>query len=235
MSRLTRPEGVELWLKYHDDPAPVKGVDSFTEEEMKDLATGACGAMLAMQVPSVSGGQLGSHIPFLVTMVKGDLIRIFIDPYIQKNGDDHVVVTAFAYSGERMKLDTEELWYAPTDLLVPELVHQIGTVMRRGWEAPAWDHPHHSESLQQTHQSASEARPQLELFHQRRKDRITKSNLHSTDYETPSSEEDQGSVENYPATLVVPAELQDSELLPVDWLDLEEEDLLRHHHPLGEE
>lgn len=123
MTRLSADEGVRL---YKESGPPSHLLDynpDVHEQDMKDLATGLIGAMLKLSLPSISGPQLGSPIPMIVTHVPGDLLRIFVHPQIKKDGE-HVVLTAFSYTGEMMTLDTRDLDYVPWEQLVQELIFQ---------------------------------------------------------------------------------------------------------------
>lgn len=115
-------------------------------EEMMDLATGLIGALLRLKLPSISGPEIGSPIPMVVTYVDGDLLRIFIDPHVEPFGEEiatgikgmkkarqHVELTALSYQGEPMYLNTADLDYANHIGLAIQLQYQankIGKIRR---------------------------------------------------------------------------------------------------------
>ena len=98
------------------------------EEARLHLTTGLVGALLRLKLPSLSGPEIGSPLPIVVTHVPGDLIRIFVDPKIKtykKEGREFVRLTALAHTGEAMSLDTyyiEE--YIPHRALEAQLKYQ---------------------------------------------------------------------------------------------------------------
>lgn len=120
--RVTPDEGMRL---YRESDLPATVIQYSPEdhmEEMRDIATGCIAVLLQEELPSISAPMLGSRIPLIVTYPEGDLIRMFVDPQIQKDGD-HRMIAAFAYTGELMLLDTKELAeYVPG---IPALVREL--------------------------------------------------------------------------------------------------------------
>lgn len=83
---------------------------------MQDVTTGLVGAMIKLRLPSLSAPELGIPLPMLATNITGDLLRIIVDPIFEtykEKGQPHIMLTALAYTGEMMILDTGELLYVP--------------------------------------------------------------------------------------------------------------------------
>jgi hypothetical protein len=114
MPRLTPAEAVKLYEK-EDPPERVfrfDDIEDLTEDKLgqiHDLATGLIGAMLKLELQSLSGPEIGSELPLVVSNVKDDVIRIFISPIVIEEGQDYIVISALNYEGDRMVLDTREM------------------------------------------------------------------------------------------------------------------------------
>ena len=134
MPRLKPSEGVEL---YHNSSIPSSPLIKFDPgvhlEEMRDLLTGLLGAMFLLDLPSLSGPELGSSMPLVVTEVPGDYIRIFVDPkmkFYNEKGHKFVKLAAFNYSGLAVVLDTREWAFGPHIELEIEL-HRQDTLFKQ--------------------------------------------------------------------------------------------------------
>ena len=137
MARLLPSEAKEAYLNGEPSSSLVMYDPDIHQEEMMDLATGLIGAMLQLRLDSISGPEIGSKIPIVVTNVDNDIIRILIDPYIDAYGEEvecnlprmkkarkHVELTALSYKGEGIYLNTEDLYYAnPIGLAVQLQYH----------------------------------------------------------------------------------------------------------------
>lgn len=96
-------------------------------EWVKDVTTGLVGALIKLRLPSLSAPEMGLPLPMFATNVENDLLRIVVDPIFQplkEKGQRHYLITALAYTGEMMVLDTTELHYLNYVGLVQELHHQ---------------------------------------------------------------------------------------------------------------
>lgn len=87
------------------------------EEELRELSTGLIGALLKLGLPSICSLELGHRLPVIVTYVPDDLLRVFVDPFVQpfgrklKKGREFVELTALSLQGEPIYMNTQELWY----------------------------------------------------------------------------------------------------------------------------
>jgi hypothetical protein len=110
-------------------------------EQVHDLATGLIGALLRLKLHSLSGPQIGSGLPLLVTSVPGDWLRIFFAPVIKpygdevefnhdhiKKGKEHVRLSSLSYTGELMRFDSKRVWYGPYLDISAELQYQKGVI-----------------------------------------------------------------------------------------------------------
>lgn len=122
MPRLLPEEAERAYREGKPSPYVLAYDPDVHEEAMKDLATGLIGALLRMGLEYISGPEIGSPIPMVVTNVRGDMLRIFIDPYVEGYGPEvacnlprmkkarqHAELTALSYQGEGMYFDTGEL------------------------------------------------------------------------------------------------------------------------------
>ena len=138
MARMTAKEGLGAYLNSAPPSYLVHYEPEVHDEEMKDLVTGLCGALLKTDLYSLSGPQLGSYLPVVITRGPNDLLRILIDPYIEPYGAvletglpyiekarEHIELTALAYSGEGIVLDTKDIPYVNYRLLSAALQYQV--------------------------------------------------------------------------------------------------------------
>ena len=93
-------------------------------EEVHDLATGLIGALLQLELDSISGPEIGSEIPMVVINVEDDLIRILVDPVIIEEGRNHLTVSALSYVGERLYIDTRTMWTRNPEAFIKEMLKQ---------------------------------------------------------------------------------------------------------------
>ena len=121
---MTPTEGRRL---FYEAELPKEIVDYDHElhgEEMRYLATGLIGALISIsEIESLSGPELGSRIPLVVLAVKGDWLRMYVDPKVDVQGE-HRVVSALSWAGDKMKLITKDLPYAPWRRIVEEVDRQ---------------------------------------------------------------------------------------------------------------
>lgn len=138
LPRLLPDEAVQRYVRRPTDIPVVHYDPEIHEEEMKAVAVGVIGALLKMdKVDSVSGPQVGSRIPIVALKVPGDVIRIYIDPYMEaygrpvrtgmahiKKAQEHVELTALTYGGDGLLVDTAEMSYTNHRGLAVELQFQ---------------------------------------------------------------------------------------------------------------
>lgn len=140
LQRLTPVQAVARYVRRPTDVALVHYAPELHLEEMKAVCTGVVGAVLsgkADDTHSVSGPQVGSRIPIVATLVPGDVIRIFIDPYVDTYGGKvqtgyshiraafkHVILTYYTYKGEPTLMDTGRMDYTNHTGLSLELQYQ---------------------------------------------------------------------------------------------------------------
>jgi len=108
-------------------------------EWVQDTTTGLVGAVLQLRLPSLSAPEIGIPLPMLVTYPPGDIIRIIIDPSFfphKEKGQDHMLISALAYTGELLVLDTAKIRADQRENLLPELIyqHELFTYL---WQASA--------------------------------------------------------------------------------------------------
>lgn len=137
MARMTADEGVRAYMEGTPSSFIVPYNPQEHEEAMMDLITGLIGAMLKLNLGSLSGPELGSTIPVVVTNVPGDILRILIAPDITpygpwyqtnnmniKKAREFVKLTALSYRGDLLKLDTRYEKYLNYRGLGEELQYQ---------------------------------------------------------------------------------------------------------------
>jgi len=127
MARLTPQEGIEKFFSATYPTALIRYNPDEHHEWVKDVTTGLVGAMIQLRLPSLSAPEMGIPLPMFATNVENDLLRIVVDPIFQplkEKGLRHYLVTALAYTGEMMILDTTELHYLNYVGLVAELHYQ---------------------------------------------------------------------------------------------------------------
>lgn len=87
------------------------------EEEMKSITPALVGAMLKLDLKSISAPQIGSSLPIIV--LRYPVIRIIVDPiagkYNTKKGQEHLRVSARNYSGDQFTLDTAKEYHDKFD------------------------------------------------------------------------------------------------------------------------
>jgi len=96
-------------------------------EQAKDITTGLIGALLELDLSSISGPEIGSGLPVVVTHLYPDYIRIFVDPKIEsykEEGREFVRLSAFSYLGDKMMFDTIEWTFGPYKRIGEELLRQ---------------------------------------------------------------------------------------------------------------
>ena len=108
---MTRMPIVDAIARYEAGvrPRDMRKVGKFTdyEKEMKVIMPALIGAMLELDLKSISAPQIGSKLPIMV--LRYPVIRILIDPIINtydKKGQRHVRVLALNYKGDSIVLDT---------------------------------------------------------------------------------------------------------------------------------
>jgi len=130
--------------RYVANPAPMELVyyhPYHHREEMRAACVGIAGALLKLNkegVYSVSGPQVGVRIPIVCTLVPRDIIRIFVDPYVDGYGDviptgmkhirkahEHSTITYFTFRGEASLMYTERMNYTNHTGLAAELQYQF--------------------------------------------------------------------------------------------------------------
>lgn len=149
LPRITASEGVAAYLAGNKATTLVHYDPEQHEEQMKAVVTGVAGAMLKLGLRSLSGPEIGSSIPVVVTNVPGDVIRIFVDPYVEaygpeeatqvpyiKKAREHVELTALTYTGEGLLLDTAEMGYTNYKDLSVELQYQAALFEKLRRELP---------------------------------------------------------------------------------------------------
>jgi hypothetical protein len=140
LQRLTPTEAVARYVRRPKNVALVHYAPELHLEEMKAVCTGVVGALLsgkADDTHSISGPQVGSRIPVVGTLVPGDVIRIFVDPYVDTYGgkvqtgythirvaEKHVILTYYTYQGEASIMDTGRMDYTNHTGLSLELQYQ---------------------------------------------------------------------------------------------------------------
>jgi hypothetical protein len=130
--------------RYVAKPAPIELVYYNPQEhrkEMREVCTGVAGALLKLAdegIYSVSGPQIGSRIPIVCTLVPRDIIRIFVDPFIEPHGApvrtgkryirkalEHCRLTYFSFKGEPLLMNTCYMRYTNNVGLATELQYQM--------------------------------------------------------------------------------------------------------------
>ena len=110
VSRLTLPEAIK---RYEEGKLPSSMVTNFSFEEYGDdvdyIIPAMVGAMLQLDLKSISAPQLGSGLPIMVLRLP--VIRILIDPLIITIPDaikkqTRVNVSAYNYKRESVTLDS---------------------------------------------------------------------------------------------------------------------------------
>lgn len=130
MPRLLPKDAVAMYNE-SDPPERVVRYDDVENiqehlEEIHDLATGLIGALLKLELDSISGPEIGSEIPMVVINVDDDLIRILVDPVIIEEGRNHLTVSALSYVGERLHIDTRTMWSHNPEGFIREMLKQDG-------------------------------------------------------------------------------------------------------------
>lgn len=128
MSRLTRGEAV---TRYEDGARPSEVVDYDWEihyDEMMDTMPGLIGACLALDLPALTGPEIGSPLPIMVLNVPRFMPQIIIDPYLEQRKGPHVIVSALTYQGESMKINTSRISYANGEEVAEALSEAIATI-----------------------------------------------------------------------------------------------------------
>jgi len=133
-------EGVR---RYRKGAPPTEVVEFDPEvhmEEWKDLATGLIGTLLRLELPSICSFDLGHRIPAVVTNVPDDIIRVFVDPFVEpfgrrlRKGREFVELTALSYLGEPIYMNTKDLWYVNYRDLALEIQKQDRVIRKlRGY------------------------------------------------------------------------------------------------------
>ena len=126
MPRMTPKEAIKR-LRSKQRPLEILDYNPVEhEEEMQDMMTGLAGAVLSLGVPSLSGPQIGSRIPAVVTNT--DVIRLFIidEVYEMKKEKPRAIsFGAFTYTGEYEQFDTDHMLTTDSDALAGALIDAI--------------------------------------------------------------------------------------------------------------
>lgn len=123
MARMTREEGVRRFFQSNHRPS----WRAYDDEDIKDCCTGLAGACVYLNLPSLSAPEIGVGIPLVFTNVGNDWLRFIIEPVMEfytEKGQQHVMLTALAYTGEMMIVDTTEMEGLNWQALVEELKYQ---------------------------------------------------------------------------------------------------------------
>lgn len=124
---MSRDEGVR---RFFSSPLPTK-LRPYHKEEWEELirpaCTGLAGACIYLRLPSLSMPEIGLPYPVIFTNVERDLQRFIVDPVFEpckEKGQDHMMITALAFTGEMMVVDTTDMSYLNWKDLVAELYYQ---------------------------------------------------------------------------------------------------------------